>query len=152
MRIALKHDIAIPAAKAFAMATDFAELERAARRKGVQVIRKDKLVGPGPGMSWDIAFRFRGRERRVESTLTSIDLPRQAVFTGMSQHLAIGLVFSVIALSRDRSRLMLDLDLRPRTLRARFMIQSARLARGRIERTLRTRFEGFADGLVKRAG
>ena len=151
MRIALKHDIAVPVGTAFALATDFAELERAARRKGVQVVRKDRLATPGAGMAWDIAFRFRKRERQVESTLTSLDPPRQAVFTGKSQHLAIGLVFSVVALSRDRSRLMLDLDLRPRTLRARVMLQSARLARGRIERTLRARFEAFADGLAKRA-
>jgi hypothetical protein len=151
MRIALKHDIGLPVRAAFAAATDFAELERIAQRRGIRVVRTDGLQAPGSGMSWDIGFRFRGRDRQVATKLTAYDPPRQAVFSGTSQHLSIGLVFSVVALSRERSRLLVDIELRPRTIRARLMIQSARLARGRIERTLRTRFETFADRLSSQA-
>ena len=151
MKIALKHDVALTAGQAFAAATDFAEHERAARRRGVQVTRTDRLPAPGPGAAWNIVFRLRGRERQMETTLTALDPPRQAVFGGSSQHLTIALVFAVVPLARDRSRLLADLDLRPRTLRGRVMIQSARLARGRIERTLRARFEQFAEALARRA-
>lgn len=151
MRIALRHDVALPAAEAFAAATDFDQLERVALSRGIRATRTNRLHSTGQGMAWDLGFKFRGRDRRVGTTLVTYDPPQQAVFEGASDHLEIGLVFSVIALSRDRSRLSVEIDLRPRTLRARVMIQSARLARGRIERTLRARFESFVEKLAPRA-
>lgn len=148
MRIALKQDVALPADATFAGATDFARLERAAARRGVRVTRTDGLATPGPGMSWNLAFRLRGRDRLVHTTLTGIGPPRRAVFAGRSDHLDVGLVISVIALSRDRSRLVVEIDIRPRTLRARVMVQSARMARSRVEARLSAQMRKFADSLA----
>ena len=54
---------------------------------------------------------------------------------------------TVVALSRTRSRLLFDTNVRPRNMRARLMLQTAKLGRGQLERKFAERIQLFVSEL-----
>ena len=61
MKFSSREDIEASAEAVFAALCDQAEFEQQMRRSGVSVVRMDELSEIGPGMSWEIDFKFRGR-------------------------------------------------------------------------------------------
>ena len=64
MKFSSREDIEASAEAVFAALCDQAEFEQQMRRSGVSVVRMDELSEIGPGMSWEIDFKFRGREHK----------------------------------------------------------------------------------------
>lgn len=54
-------------------------------------------------------------------------------------------VVDLVALSRTRTRLFVSMELRPTTLSARLLLQSLRLAKGRLTGRLKTRMAEFGQ-------
>ena len=145
MKFALKEDVALPAGAVYAAVADFGSFERAAARQGARVVRT-RPDGPSGGPAWTVWFRYRRCERRIVLSVERTDPPGGLWLSGGSANIELAVEVRVLALSRDRSRLSLGIEVRPKTLSARFLIQSARLARGRIERRLAARLAAFARG------
>ena len=150
MKFASREDIAAPIDAAFAMLTDFDGFERAAMRRGAEVQRTDTLREPGEGMSWNARFMLRGREREVAVTLGTYDPPNQMAFTGGSQGLEAGMVIDLVALSRQRTRMSVSLKLSPKTLSARLLVQSLKLARSNLNRKFHLRVADYAKDIEDR--
>lgn len=144
MKFASKEDIAAPIDAVFTMLADFDSFERAAMRRGAEVQRTDNLRAPGPGMSWNARFMLRGRERRISVVLSTYDPPNQMVFTGGSPGLEAEMVIDLVALSRQRTRMSVSLKLSPKTLSARLMVQSLKLARSNLNRRFKLRLADYA--------
>ncbi len=145
MKLSCRADVAAPSDFVFSRLADFGKIEYAALRRGAEVQRIDSLGAVAPGMSWSMAFRWRGRMRRGTVTLTryepSVAIGSRAETTGFLSEIGI----SLADLSRGRTRMIFEAEVRPRTIAARLMIQSARLGRAGLER----RFQSQIDRLAR---
>ena len=144
MKLAAKYDIAAPAAFVFAQLADFAGWERAAMRRGADVMRTDTQQTVGPGMTWDTQFRYRNKDRRLTIRLDAISPGSSLDLTGKSAPVDGMLHIDVLDLAAKRCRIELRLEVRPKTIAARIYVQSLRLVRSRVER-------GFAQRVAQLA-
>lgn len=150
MKFAAREDIEAPIDFVFAQVTDFATLERSAMRRGAEVQRVDDLEQPGPGMAWDAEFNLRGKRREVKIELTEYDPPNGVVVGSRSPNMGGRLVVDLVALSRGRTRLSLDLEMQPKTLAAKLVIQSMKLAKSNLTKRFKLRVADYAKDLEER--
>ncbi len=144
MKLSTREDIAAPAEAVFAAASDFAAFERAALRRGAEVSRAYLGARPGVGMAWSIRFPVRGRMRRLVCTLDHFDPPNALVCRIDGSGFGGAMTVNLVALSRGRTRLAVQLEIRPLTIAARLMVQAARLNRGAHARRFEERVQRFA--------
>lgn len=150
MKLTTREDIAAPIEAVFAQISDHGWFERAAMRRGAEVVRTDKLTEPGPGMAWHAEFEFRGRERKADVTMTAYDPPNGMVLDLRAAGLELACVIELVAMSRSRTRMNVSMEAVPRTIPARLMIQSAKLARTNIQKRYRRRIAEYAADLEER--
>jgi hypothetical protein len=150
MKLSGRTDIQAPTAFVFDMLSDFDYWERAAMRRGADVHRTDKLKAIGPGMSWMIRFGWRGRERQLHMKLTALDRPTQISFAGDGPSVILGIHCEIVELSAKRCRIIVQSELKPRTLAARLFIQSMKLARGKVMKRYETRLKTAASMIEAR--
>ena len=150
MRFTSREDIEAPIDHVFARITDFQALERAALRRGAEVRRIDERVSPGAGMGWHTSFMFRGKRREVETELTEYNPPNGITVLARSALLSGRMGVDLVALSRGRTRMTVDLVVTPKTLAAHLMVQSLKLARANLTRRFRSRVAGYAVDLEER--
>lgn len=151
MKFSTREDIAAPAEFVFDQLADFAGFERAALRRGISLKRLDTRTTPGAGMSWDIGFRFRGKARQMITDIRRFERPELLEYAGVSPSFEMTLLLNTVTLSKTRTRLHVELELRPRTLGARLLVQSAKLARANLTRKFAERVKGFAQDIETRA-
>jgi hypothetical protein len=132
MKLNGRTDVQAPVEFVFDALSDFGFWERAALRRGAEVTRTDKLRAPGAGMGWMIRFGWRGRERQMHVVVKQLDRPTLLSFDGDSPAAEGGAVLEVVPLSSTRARILVQTTVKPRTLAARLMIQSMRIARGKV--------------------
>ncbi|MEO0357776.1 MAG: SRPBCC family protein [Pseudomonadota bacterium] len=147
MKFSTREDVNAPADVVFAEATDFDGFERMIRRYGSKVTRMDDQNSKGAGMMWDVGFKFRGRNRHARATVTEFTTPdSMGVSTevgGMDSLLSV----EVIALSATKSRLQVSLELKPKTLSARLIVQSLKLAKTKMNTRFKARVSSFAANI-----
>jgi uncharacterized protein YndB with AHSA1/START domain len=150
MQFTSKEDIEAPIEQVFAEITDFQRFERAALRRGAEVQRPDTLAAPGVGMSWQARFRLRGRMRDVTLRLVEYDPPNGIVLTAEATTIEGRMGVDLVALSRGRTRLSVDLILAPRSIAGRLLLQSLKLARSNLTRKFRLRVADYAMDMEDR--
>ncbi len=134
MKLTSRQDIEAPVAFVFAALKDFDAWERAALRRGADVARTDTLRSVMPGLSWLVKFAYRGKERQLALRLTSLEQSTLIGFSGNGASLDGLANFDLMALAARRTRLSVTVDLKPRSIGARLVLQSLRLAKTRINR------------------
>jgi uncharacterized protein YndB with AHSA1/START domain len=150
MKMATREDISAPIEAVFQQLTDFDGFERAAMRRGAEVARTDSLTVPGAGMAWRAGFDYRGKARKANIELIDYDLPERIRAQIQSTGVDMELVVELVAMSRSRTRMNLTLDARPRTIPARLMVQSMKLARQAVLKRFRRRVAEYAAELENR--
>ncbi|MHA6344561.1 SRPBCC family protein [Roseivivax sp. CAU 1761] len=150
MKFAIREDIEGPLDRVFAALSDFEAMERAARRRGVELDRAGEVARPRAGLTWQARFPFRGSAREAEIRLAEFAPPERMVFDGVSGGLETRTVLDVVALSRTRTRVAGEVELVPRTLSARLLVQSLKLARGSVEKRIKARASAYAGELERR--
>lgn len=150
MKLTTREDVAAPIEAVFAQIADFGWFERAAMRRGAEVVRTDKLTQPGKGMSWHADFEYRGRDRKADVDLAEYDPPEGMTLIMRAAGLEVACIIELIAMSRTRTRMNITMDATPRTIPARLMIQSAKLARTNIQKRYRRRIAEYAAELEER--
>ena len=150
MKFVTKADIECPISHVFGQVADFAAFERQALRRGANVRRTDQKPQYGLGASWDVTFKFRGKERQMKAVVTSWDPTNGYTVTSASSGVEAIVKVELVALSRSRTRLALSVELLPKTIGARIMVQSLRLARGTLQRRLDLRLADYASEIVER--
>lgn len=144
MKFSTREDVAATIDHVFARLSDFDVIRRAAMRRGAEVARTDRVHNPGPGMTWNIGFDWRGKQRRAVLELTEYVPPTRLVFDVNGKAFTGMLAISLIPLSPRRTRMAVELEFRPKTMAARLIIQSLRLTRARQSRRFTDRVSGFA--------
>lgn len=136
-------DIEVPIDTVFAQVSDFALYERQALRRGAAVRRQGAAVGPG--LAWDIDFEFRAKARKLRAEIETWDPPNGYSVRARSGGLEALTEIELVALSRDRTRLNVRMQVDPRTLTARLLLQSMKLARATLTRRFAARVAKFAE-------
>ncbi|EAQ22888.1 SRPBCC family protein [Roseovarius sp. 217] len=150
MQFSGKEDIEAPIERVFEEITDFQAFERSALRRGADVKRTDTLRAPGVGMSWHAAFKLRGKQRKVDVSVADYDPPNGITLGLMSASIEGQMIAELVALSRGRTRMTVTLVLQPRSLAARLMMQSLRLARGNLTKRFKVRLAEYAMDVEER--
>ena len=147
MKFNAREDIEAPIDVVFARLTDFDQFERQALRRGASVRR----VTNGPiqtGSGWDIAFTFRGKERRMRAELADIEQPNSMRIAFQSSGIVGDTLVDLVPLSPRRTRLSVSINLSAKTLSSRLLLQSFKLARGTIAQRFKKRVASFADDVA----
>lgn len=150
MQFSSKEDIDAPADEVFAMLSEFESFERAAIRRGIEVERLQDASAPAVGMAWHAAFVLRGKRREAQITLETYDRPNALRFGTTSQGLDGFLEVELVPLSPRRTRMAVVLNLKPRTLPGRLLIQSLRLAKSNLTKRFKLKVADYAKGLEDR--
>lgn len=133
MKLTAKTDLEVPAAAVFATLIDNAAWEREAIRNGVEVERPAGTPAMGVGAEWRIRGHFRGKARKIQLRIEEMT-PSQRLAMGIDSPSVEGVTrLEVMVLSPRRSRLRVDLEVKPKTLAARLFINTMRLAKGRVQ-------------------
>ncbi|MCZ0964432.1 hypothetical protein [Paracoccus benzoatiresistens] len=147
MKFSTRIDTDIPASDLFHIAGDFSRSERALAARGVLVRRIDPAQEPGTGLGWEIDFNWRGQRRMVRLDVTRFDHPSHITLDGHSDQFELSINMTVLALSRVKSRLLFETEVRPRSMRARLLLQTAKLGKSQLDRKYDQRITDFLTHL-----
>jgi hypothetical protein len=150
MKLSTKEDIEAPIDVVFAMLCEFETFERAAMRRGAEVQRTDSMQMAGVGMAWRAAFNMRGKRRQVEIEMITFDKPNEIALECRSQGLLTLMTLELVALSKNRTRLMTAFDVKPLNLSARLLVQSLKLAKTSLTKKFKLRVADFAKTVEER--
>ncbi|SHI04934.1 SRPBCC family protein [Marivita hallyeonensis] len=144
MQVTATEDVAAPIDHVFAELTDFAMFERQALRRGIDVRRQFKGAVPQIGEGWDTKFTFRGKEREAKIALEAFAHPDTLGFSGASGGLETATQIELVPLSPTRTRVNVVFKMFPKTLSARLLVQSFKLARSNINKRFKKRMAHYA--------
>ncbi|MEP5762077.1 MAG: SRPBCC family protein [Litoreibacter sp.] len=150
MKFSTKEDIEIGIDDVFTMLSDFDGYERAMMRQGIDIARTDTLSEKRVGASWRAAGVLRGKRRVFDIEMFEYDRPSTMKFRAISTGIETKLSVELVELSRNRTRMRVQLDIKPKTLPARLLIQSARLTRNTLNRRFNKRIANFAEDMEDR--
>lgn len=151
MKFSSKQDLEASIAFVFQTLTDFDHWERAAMRRGAEVVRNDRLTTVAAGASWSSRFAFRGKTREMDLKLVKVDKPILLVFEGKANVVDVDVQIELVEMSTNRTRMQMSTEVKPRTLGARLFLQSLRLARARVDKKYDQRVALLAMDLEARA-
>lgn len=150
MKLSGRTDIGAPIGFVFDFLTDFDGWERTAMRRGADVNRTDKLRVPGVGMTWQARFAWRGRERQVQVRLTQIAGPGHMALEFDGPSVEGTLHVELVELAAKRTRMLMQVEAKPRTLPARLLMQSMRLAKAKLQKRYDARLASIARDIEQR--
>jgi len=150
MKFSTREDIEAPAEAVFDALTDFAALERAALRRGADVRRLDRMREPGAGMRWDVGFSYRGKPRNLVGEIVGFRRPQELAYEGQIGKMDLKGAATLVRLSPSRTRLVVEIELMPRSLTARLLLQTLKLGKANHLRRLSLRLQGFAREIEAR--
>jgi len=147
MKFSTREDIDAPIEQVFTAVSDFDAFERRMLRRGIDIRRDEAVPLDQVGACWKAKFSWRGRVYDVDAELMSLTPGESYVIESRSSGIeSLGGV-DLVALSKTRTRMFVSLDLKPTTLSARLLVQSLKLAKGKLNRKFKARVHEFAKGL-----
>lgn len=147
MKFSSKEDIETPIDRLFEQLTNFEMFERAAIRRGVEIERERDTAQPVVGMAWKARFEMRGRSREARVELTHLDRPNTLRFDAIGKGVDGSFFIDLLPLSQRSTRISVVLDIEPKTLSARLLIQSMKLAKTNLTKRFRKKVREFAKTL-----
>lgn len=150
MKFSSREDIDATIDEVFQSLCDFENFERLAIRRGAEVRRTDTMSQPGVGMTWEARFKMRGRKRQLTLAMEQFDRPNQMTVQAMSDGIDATFEVELIALSRTRTRMAVSLEMRPKNLAARLLVQSLKLAKATLTKRFKLRVAEHAKLLEER--
>jgi hypothetical protein len=134
MNFTTHKDIEAPIEYVFQKVANFDGYERQALRRGAQVARVDDAGPVRVGSAWDVAFIFRGKDRKLRATIVNLAVPQRleidTAATGLNSVTGVDLV----ALSPQTTRVSVTVNLIAKSLSARLLLQSLKLAKGNLNK------------------
>jgi len=150
MKFSSKEDIEAPIEQVFDMLSEFEFFERSAIRRGIEVRRMDDIEGHRVGMTWMARFSLRGKPRDVEVRLAEFDRPMLIEFHSTSPGMLGQMTLDLLALSPRRTRMAVVLEIKPKNLQTRLLIQSLKLAKANLTKRFKLRVADFAKQMEER--
>lgn len=145
MKFSTREDIEAPIEYVFSRITDFQGFERQALRRGADVQRVDAAPVPVEGSNWDVSFKYRGKDRKLKAVITRLNTPTELQIDTSANGLDGVTAVELVALSRTRTRVAVTLEMAPKSLSARLLLQSLKLAKSNLTRRFKMRITEFAE-------
>lgn len=140
--LSTQEDISAPASFVFARLTDYDNLERLALRRGAKVTRSGQI---GVGTTWTAEFRLRGKDRKLKGTLVEYVTDEKLGYEARIKGMEFSFSVELVALSRSRTRMVVSTNAKAKTLTARVLLQSFKLARQRAQKRFANRVSDWAE-------
>ena len=150
MQFLTKEDIEAPIEAVFAAISDFEGFERAALRRGVRAQRIERKARAEALLGWEVEAKFRDKTRTIKADLVEFDTPNQMQMHSVSGGMQGTAKIELVALSKNRTRLSVDTELKPKSLTARLMLQTMRLAKTKMTKRFKLRVARFAEDIEDR--
>ena len=150
MKFSSKEDIEAPIEDVFALLSEFETFERSAIRRGIDVQRMTDISTPRAGITWHVQFNLRGKKRKLDLVMAEYDRPNTMRIDARSPGLDGYMSLDLLALSQKRTRMAVALELKPKTLSARLLVQSFKLAKSNLTKRFKLRVAEFAKGMEDR--
>jgi len=150
MKFTTNEDIEAPIEAVFDAVSNFEAMERSALRRGARVQRVDRKTYAKTLISWDVQFSFRGKTRNLLAELTEFDAPNRILVQSLSGGIKGDFLIELVAHSRNRTRLSMEMEIRPKNLSARLLIQSMRLAKNKLTKQYKMRVAKYATEIENR--
>ncbi len=150
MKFSAKEDLEAPIAQVFRNLSDFGAYERAAMRLGADVTKGQAEDAPCVGMTWHVRAEIRGKMRDIDLELARYEAPHLMFYNLQSANLRGVFEVELVAMSKGRTRMRMSIDVRPKNLPTRLLLQSAKLARNTLNRRYKSRIRSFARDLEAR--
>jgi uncharacterized protein YndB with AHSA1/START domain len=126
-------DIDAPRAAVFAALTDFDLIEERLAKKGVNLDRTAAQEGALQGIAWRAEFCLNGKVRSTDVTLRTVEPGERLIFDGAIDGLDTQARIALSDAPGGTTRLAVSAVLKPCTLSARLVVQSLKLARGKVD-------------------
>ena len=148
MQFKTHQDIQAPIDYVFGRITNFDAYERQAFRHGAHVVRLDPGGLDTVGSAWDVAFTYRGKDRELRASVTALNEPSELGIHTVVKGLTSNTTATLIPLSQQTTRVEVKIALAAKSLSARLLLQSLKLARstlnGRFEKRVREQLGNIA--------
>lgn len=145
MKFDLTETIEAPAEAVWSQLVEWERFERAAAGRGAQVTRTGAANGIGIGSGWRGSIDLRGKTRSLEVTITDLARPERMEVDGQIGGMTAEMFLTLTPAAPARTILRMQLDLGARTMAARLILQSVRLARGRVTSRIEAGFARLGD-------
>jgi len=152
MQFSAREDVEASIDEVFRAVSNFEGWERTALRRGAEIARTDELQTVGAGMTWSALFSYRNRERKADLELKHFDAPNTLRMFAVSSGVQSDVVVELVALSRERTRMDIQANLKPNSISARLLLQPMKLARGKLSKRFRARVADFAAAIEGDSG
>ena len=150
MKLTAKTDLEVPAAFVFATLADHASWEREIVRAGGTVERPAGSPEWGVGAAWRISGHYRGKPRKVLIRIEDLTQNQRMALSIDSPSIEGASRIEVMVLSPRRSRLRVEVEIKPRTLAARLFVNTMRLAKGRVQARFEKRLGKLGARIAER--
>lgn len=150
MKFSTKEDVEAPIEHVFGQVTDFDAFERMALRRGADVQRTDANTTACVGMSWKGHIAIRGKSRDITAQVVRFNASTDVALEAQSDGFDIHAEIELVPLSPNRTRMRVAVELIPRTLSGRLLLQSAKLARRSLTQRYKDRVATYAIDMEKR--
>lgn len=150
MKLNAREDVEAPIAFVFKALADTDHWERAALRRGAEVLRQDTLPEKGVGMEWKLGFHWRERARSVVLRMAELAPDQRLALAATGEALEADIGIDLVEMGPRRTRIALAVDIKPTTLAARLFLQGLRLARGQIDGRVKQRMAQLAADIEHR--
>lgn len=150
MKFSTREDVEVPIDQTFGIICNFDAYERSAMRRGAEVQRTDSLTRAGIGMKWRAAFKMRGKMRDIDLEMVGYDKPNELRVLSSSNGIDGAGQIELVALSRNRTRISVEFELKPTNLSARLLVQSLKLAKNSLNNRYKLRIAEYAKSIEDR--
>ena len=145
MQFSSVQDVNAPLDFVFQQLSDFESYESYALRTGAEVERIDTNSEKCAGMQWKIQGDFRGKRRKFNIELIEYRPDNPLKFFVKSAGVEANATMESMALTRKQSRIKVTTVLKSKTISARLILQSAKLAKNSMNRKFNHRFWTYAN-------
>ncbi len=150
MKFTAREDIEATMEQVFADISDFDGHERSALRRGIEVSSYSVDHNGAACPAWDVGFRYRGKPRVAKVILATCDAPNLMNATFNVGGLDGTAVVELMALSRTRTRMSIVVEVAPKTLSAKLLVQSMKLAKTGLTQRFKQRVGKMAQEIEDR--
>ena len=144
MKFVATEDIAVPIADVWTQVSDLEAFETRAEHR-VGPIDRTPPGPPGQGTTWTGTTDVMGKARRVSVTATALEAPSHLLAEAGTDGMNVTIRIDLAALNPNLTRLTVTSEARARSLAARLMLQSAKLARTTMAKRYKERVAAFAS-------
>ncbi|WP_180287462.1 SRPBCC family protein [Puniceibacterium antarcticum] len=150
MNFTAQEDIKAPLDQVFAELSDFEAILAAVTQQGGEVQRTDDGDATGVGSRWSSAFELNDKMREITVTLTEYVPPNAMAFVAVSAGIELQARVDLVALTSVETRVDVVVDMLPKTMSARLLMQPMKLARGKLADKFQSRVKTYAKELETR--